>query len=301
MSGVPSLDDLELFLAVAKELSFARAARELGVPPPTLTRRIQRLEQRLDAPLLRRSTRRVRLTDAGALLLERAEGPRRDLREALECLAEDSDSPRGRIRITLPADLARLWLASPLAAFAARHPDIRLELSLTGRLVDLVEEGFDLAIRVGRPQSATLIARRLAVLPTGLYASPSCLAGLLPLAHPRDLEAVNAIVLTGRSADRSWSLSRAREKTEIAPRGNLEADDLGTLISLVASGAGVALLPVPLVAGSQEAGRVVRVLPGWNGPEAPVYAVFLSRRMPLRLRLLLDHLREWLDDHSPGG
>jgi len=300
MSGVPSLDDLELFLAVAKELSFARAARELGVPPPTLTRRIQRLEERLDAQLLRRSTRRVRLTDAGALLLESAEGPRRDLREALECLAEDSDSPRGRVRITLPADLARLWLASPLAAFAARHPDVRLELSLTGRLVDLVEEGFDLAIRVGRPQSATLIARRLAVLPTGLYASPSCLAGLLPLEHPRDLEAANAIVLTGRSADRSWSLSRAREKTEIAPRGNLEADDLGTLISLVASGAGVALLPVPLVAGSQEAGRVVRVLPGWNGPEAPVYAVFLSRRMPLRLRLLLDHLREWLDDHSPG-
>lgn len=300
MSGVASLDDLELFLAVARELSFARAARELGVPAATLTRRIQRLEQRLDAPLLRRSTRRVRLTDAGALLLERAEGPRRDLREALECLAEDSEAPRGRLRLTLPADLARLWLAAPLAEFAARHPEIRLELSLTGRLVDLVEEGFDLAIRAARPESSTLIARRLAALPTALYASPAYLAGLPALEHPRDLEAANALVLAGRSADRAWSLSRGREGVRVAPRGNLEADDLGTLISLVANGAGIALLPVPLVTGSQEGGRLVRVLPGWNGPEAPVYAVYLSRRMPLRLRLLLDHLRKWLDGASPG-
>jgi len=298
MSGVPSLDDLELFLAVARDLSFARASRDLGVPPATLTRRVQRLEQQLEAPLLRRSTRRVRLTDAGALLLERAEGPRRDLREALECLAEDSGAPRGRLRLTLPADLARLWLAAPLAAFAARHPEIRLELSLTGRLVDLVGEGFDLAIRAARPQSATLIARRLASLPTALYASPSYLAALPGLEHPRDLEAVNAIVLTGRSADRSWSLSRGREITQVAPRGNLEADDLGTVISLVVSGAGIALLPVPLVTGSRETGRLARVLPGWNGPEAPVYAVYLSRRMPLRLRLLLDHLRQWLDGAS---
>jgi len=298
MSGVPSLDDLELFLAVARDLSFARASRDLGVPPATLTRRVQRLEQQLEAPLLRRSTRRVRLPDAGALLLERAEGPRRDLREALECLAEDSGAPRGRLRLTLPADLARLWLAAPLAAFAARHPEIRLELSLTGRLVDLVGEGFDLAIRAARPQSATLIARRLASLPTALYASPSYLAALPGLEHPRDLEAVNAIVLTGRSADRSWSLSRGREITQVAPRGNLEADDLGTVISLVVSGAGIALLPVPLVTGSRETGRLARVLPGWNGPEAPVYAVYLSRRMPLRLRLLLDHLRQWLDGAS---
>ncbi len=295
-----SLDDLEFFLAVARELSFARAARALGVPPATLTRRVQRLERQLDAPLLRRSTRRVRLTDAGALLFERADGPRRELREALECLAEDVGTARGRLRLTMPADLARLWLSAPLAAFAARHPDIRLELALTGRVVDLVEEGFDLAIRVARPQSATLIARRLATLPTAMYASPSYLAGLPALEHPRDLESANAVVLSGRSADGSWSLSRARETVHLAPRGNIEADDLGALISLVASGAGVALLPIPLVADSREAGHLVPVLAGWSGPAAPVYAVYLSRRMPLRLRLLLDHLREWIEG-TPAG
>lgn len=300
MVDASSLDDLELFLAVARDLSFARAARALGVPPATLTRRVQRLERQLDAPLLRRSTRRVRLTDAGALLFERADGPRRELRAALECLAEDAGAARGRLRLTMPSELARLWLAVPLASFAARHPDIRLEIALSGRVVDLVEEGFDLAIRAARPQSTSLIARRLATLPTALYASPSYLAGLAALEHPGDLEAANAVVLSGRSADRSWSLSRARESVRLAPRGNIEADDLGALISLVASGAGVALLPVPLVADSRESGRLVPVLPDWHGPAAPVYAVYLSRRMPLRLRLMLDHLREWIEGTSAG-
>lgn len=290
----PSLDDLRLFCAVGRERSFARAARELDVPAATLSRRIRQLEQRLDAQLLRRSTRRVELTDAGALLLERARRPLLGLEEALECLAEESGSARGRLRITMPPELGRLWLAAPLAAFAARHPEIRLELTLSARVVKLVEEGFDLAIRAGEPQSVAAIARPLARLPTALFASPTYLAGLPSIRHPRELEAANALVLAGRSADRAWTLSQGRERAVFTPHGNVELDDLGVLAGMAEAGAGVALLPEPLVAESCRAGRLARVLPGWAGPDAPVYAVYLSRRMPLRLRLLLDFLREWL-------
>jgi DNA-binding transcriptional LysR family regulator len=289
------LDDLQLFCAVARERSFTRVSETLGIPLATISRRVANLEQQLDARLLRRSTRRVEPTDAGQLLLERSEGPLRDLAEALACLAEESGTPRGRLRITMPADLARYWLATPLASFASRHPEIRLELDLSSRVVDLAVEGFDMAIRAGRPDDPALIARRLANMPTALFASPSYLAGLPTLHHPRDLESANALVITGRSSDQAWTLKRGRDRVTVTPHGNVEVNDMTALIGLAAAGAGIVLLPEPKVGEQAAEGALVRVLPGWSGPEAPIFAVYASRRMPLRLRLFLDHLREWAE------
>lgn len=295
-----NLDDLKLFCSVARERSFSRAAEQMGVPPATLSRRVAQLERQLDAQLLRRTTRRVEPTDAGSLLLERAGPPLDALAEAVDCLAEDTGSPRGRLRLTLPADLARYWLAVPLSEFARRHPEIRLELDLSSRVVDLVGEGFDLAIRAGRPPDPSLIARPLANLPTALFASPSCLAALPSIRHPRDLDSANALVIPGRSADREWQLEKGREKASVRPRGNVEVNDMTALVSLAAAGAGIALLPEPNAAAEAAAGSLVRVLPGWRGPESPVYAVYASRRMPLRLRLLLDDLRDWASAAPPS-
>jgi DNA-binding transcriptional LysR family regulator len=288
-----SLDNLKLFCAVARERNFSRVAAELGIPPATLSRRVAQLERELDAQLLRRTTRRVEPTDAGALLLERAEPAIERLAEALECLAEDTGSPRGRLRVTMPADLARYWLAGTLAEFSRRHPEIHLELDLSSRMVDLLEEGFDLAIRAGRPPDESLIARPLANLPTALFASPSYLAALPPIRVPGDLAAANALVITGRSADREWVLEKGREQARVRPQGNVEVNDMTALVSLAAAGAGVALLPEPKVGEQAAEGSLSPVLPGWHGPQSPVYAVYTSRRMPLRLRLFLDHLREW--------
>jgi len=295
-----SLDDLRLFCSVARERSFTRAAELMGVPPATLSRRVAQLEQQLDAQLLRRTTRRVEPTDAGALLAERAAPALAALEEAVDCLTEDAGSPRGRLRVTMPADLARYWLAGALAAFAGRHPDIRLELDLSSRMVDLVEEGFDLAIRAGRPPDDSLIARQLANLPTALFASPSYLAALPPMREPGDLASANALVIPGRSADREWVLTRGREQVRVRPQGNVEVNDMTALVSLAAAGAGIALLPEPKVGEQAAAGSLVPVLPGWHGPESPIYAVYTSRRMPLRLRLFLDHLREWARASSPA-
>jgi hypothetical protein len=151
-STVPaaSLDDLLLFTTVARLkqlLARSRRARPAGAHPEPAYRGAG--EDRLDAQLLRRTTRRVDTTDAGNLLLARSEAPLRSLIEAFDCLGEETRRARGRLRITMPADFAHSWLDAPIAAFAARHPEIRLELDLTGRVVNLVEEGFDLAIRAG--------------------------------------------------------------------------------------------------------------------------------------------------------
>jgi DNA-binding transcriptional LysR family regulator len=288
-----NLDDLRLFCSVARERSFTRASDLMDVPPATLSRRVARLEQQLDAQLLRRTTRRVEPTDAGALLAERVAPALEALAEAVDCLAEDTGTPRGRLRVTMPADLARYWLAGALADFAGRHPDIRLELDLSSRMVDLVEEGFDLAIRAGRPPDDSLIARQLANLPTALFASPSYLAALPPLREPGELAGANALVLPGRSADQEWVLTKGREQVRVRPRGNVEVNDMTALVSLAAAGAGIALLPEPKIGEQAAAGSLVPVLPGWHGPESPIYAVYTSRRMPLRLRLFLEHLRDW--------
>jgi DNA-binding transcriptional LysR family regulator len=138
-----------------------------------------------------------------------------------------------------------------------------------------------------------LIARPLFQMRTRLFASAGYLASLPPIRHPRDLAAVNALVIAGRDSDRTWVLSRGRERASVAPHGNVEVNDLGTLVSLAAAGAGVALLPESKLAGQAVTGSLVPVLDSWRGPDAPVFAVYASRRMPMRLRLFLDHLREW--------
>ncbi len=288
------LEDLQLFAAVARLRSFSRTAAELSIPVATLSRRIAALERRLGAQLLRRTTRRVEPTDAGALLLARADEPLRALADALDCLGEETRRPRGRLRVTMPADFAQAWLAGPIAAFAARHPDIRLDFDLTGRVVNLVGEGFDLALRAGEDVPEGLTARPLAQMPTALCASPGYLAALPALRHPRDLTQVNALVMPARRADQEWLLRHGAQRATIAPRGNLRVNDMTALIQLAAAGAGVALVPLPIARRELDDGRLVDALPGWRGPSVPIHAVYASRRMPLRLRLFLDELRQAL-------
>jgi DNA-binding transcriptional LysR family regulator len=288
------LEALRLFCAVARARSFSRVARERAIPLATLSRRISALERQLDAQLLRRTTRRVEPTDAGSLLLERSEPALAQVDSAVECLSEESGRARGRLRITVPADFARHWLAAPLAGFALRHPDIRLELDVTDRVVNLVEERLDLAIRLGEQPDSSLVARRLATVANGLYASPGYLAALPPLAAPGDVEQLNALTLRGRRADREWRLKHGRREVTVTPRGNLTLNDMGALVALTTAGAGVALLPAPFVEPAVRSGALTRVLPEWEGPSTPVYAVYADRRLPARLRLLLDHLRDWL-------
>lgn len=294
------LDDLRLFSAVAEARSYSAAARKLGMPLATLSRRITALEKRLGVTLLTRSTRHVEPTDAGLLLAQRADPALRELESAIDCLGEESTRPRGRLRITMPPDLARQCLAVPLAGFAARHPDIHLEIDLSARVVDLIADRFDLAIRAGTPSDSTLIARPLAQFAQALYASPSYLASLTALSRPEDLGQVNALVLTGRSIDREWSLTRGRRRVKLRPAGNVRINDMGSVIELAAAGAGVAMMPSAFVMAFVAAGRLTRVLPDWTGPVVPISALYTDRRMPARLRLLLDHLRAWLAENPLG-
>jgi len=292
-SAGADLNDLALFCRVARARSFTRAAQDGGVPLATISRRIAALERSMGTQLLKRSTRRVELTAAGEVLLERAEPAVKALLDAADCLGESTRVARGRLKVTMAADLAHFWLAAPLAEYSRRYPDVRLELDLSARRVDLIGENFDLAVRIGELEDSGLLRRFLARMSNGLYASPSYLAALPPIRSVKDLSQANALTLSARKADREWRLSRGRQRAAIVPTGNVAVTDMGVLMQLTVHGAGIALLPVAFAAEHAAAGRLQRVLPEWQGEPVAIHAVFAERRMPLRLRLMLDLLQAW--------
>ena len=297
-------NDLLIFARVAELGSFSRAAEKLGLPKSTVSRRLAGLERRLGERLLLRTTRRQALTDFGAELLEHARQVAAEV-EAVAALGERRRSaPGGRLRVSMPADIANLLLADALAAFAARYPAIALELDLSARRVDLLGEGYDLAVRMGDlPDDALLAARRLAVFPAGLYAAPAYLAARGEPLEPGDLARHDAVrQLRGNGEPAGWTLVQGDRRWQGVPPGRLGANSPELLIRLARAGAGIAAVPERFALPDVRAGRLRRVLPGWCLPSHDAWAVFPGRAlMPARTRVFIDMLLAAFGDGAPGG
>jgi len=292
----PHIDpnDLLIFASVAELGSFSRAAERLGLPKSTVSRRLAALEQRLGERLLTRTTRRQSLTEFGLQLLEHARQVASEV-EAVAALSERRQAtPSGRLRVSMPSDFASLLLADTLAAFVALYPAIRLDLDLSPRRVDLLGEGFDVALRMGQlPDDASLAARRLAVFSFGLYAAPSYLAEHGDPQHPDDLvryEAVHLLMANGEAA--TWTLSQGDERWQGSPPGRVSANAPELLIKLACAGAGIAAVPDHFAAAEVRRGALRRVLPGWCLPSHTAWAVFPERKlMPVKTRVFIDMLQ----------
>lgn len=287
-------NDLLIFASVAEWGSFSRAAERLGLPKSTVSRRLAALEQRLGERLLTRTTRRQSLTEFGLQLLEHARQVASEV-EAVAALSERRQAtPSGRLRVSMPSDFASLLLADTLAAFVALYPAIRLDLDLSPRRVDLLGEGFDVALRMGQlPDDASLAARRLAVFSFGLYAAPSYLAEHGDPQHPDDLvryEAVHLLMANGEAA--TWTLSQGDERWQGSPPGRVSANAPELLIKLACAGAGIAAVPDHFAAAEVRRGALRRVLPGWCLPSHTAWAVFPERKlMPVKTRVFIDMLQ----------
>lgn len=294
-------DDLVLFARVAEQGSFTAAAQRLGLPKSTLSRRLSALEAQLGERLMLRTTRRLALTEFGQAVLEHAQQVAADTAAAWALAQHRQQAPSGRLRVSMPADLAGLALADTLAEFAQRHPQVELELDLSPRRVDLIAENFDLALRMGDlPDDAHLAARKLAEFSSQLYAAPAWLAAHAPLAHPQDLlrpapEAVRCLMVgtPGRTL-RPWSLAQhgpggAMEVWQGQPAHPVMANSPGLLLSLAEAGLGVALAPRQFAHGAVLAGRLLNLLPGWQTAPVAAWAVFPGRRlMPAKTRAFLE-------------
>ena len=289
----PDADDLVLFARVMESGSFSRAAERVHWPKSTVSRRIAALETRLGEKLLQRSTRKLALTDFGAGVLEHARAVAAEVDGALALALHRQQKPSGRLRISMPADFAQTVAIRVLAQFAIDYPEVQLELDLTPRRVDIIGEGFDLAIRMGDlAEDSQLAARRLATTHWGLYASPDYLARVGEPLLPQGLEAMHGLMLLSRTGDPvPWRLRRGGngEPVTVLPLERTLANAPSLLAQMAEAGVGIAGFDRLLVTDALASGRLQRVLPEWELPGSSCWAVFPERRlMPLRTRVFLE-------------
>ncbi|HZJ54438.1 MAG TPA: LysR family transcriptional regulator [Myxococcaceae bacterium] len=285
------LNRIAVFLRVVELQSFTAAAETLGLPKSSVSRSVARLEESLGVQLLQRTTRTIQLTEAGRLYFEQASRALSELEQAHETLSQLDARPQGPVRITAPADLGALVLAQLAARFVRRTPGITLEFILTGRVVNLVEEGVDLAVRAGPLRDSSLISRRVNGLDGWLFASPAYLDARGTPTSLQDLAAHDCVLFRPRRGETQWTLAGPGGKTQLTVRGPVAADDFIFLREAVLAGAGIGLLPALQCEQDLARGRLVRLLAPYTGPSAPLHVVWpASRHVPKRVLLV----REWL-------
>lgn len=305
---VPSMEqlnpnDLLIFARVAEAGSFSRAAERLGLPKSTVSRRIAQLEDLLGERLMVRSTRRSTFTEFGLQLLEHARLVADEVDSVTALSAHRQVQPTGRLRVSMPGEVAVLFLQDMLAAFLALHPAVSLELDLSARRVDLLAEGFDIALRFGDlADDAQLAARRLAEIPNGLYAASSYLSEYGEPVSPDDLKEHKGVLMLGRNYEPlEWTLTKDGQRWEGAPQSNFSANSMALLVRMALNGTGIVAAPDRFAEPHVRTGALRRVLPDWEVPSVPAWAVFVGRRlMPSKTRAFIDMLQHALNDEANG-
>jgi DNA-binding transcriptional LysR family regulator len=285
------LNRVAVFARVVDEGSFTKAALALGLPKSSVSRSVSLLESELGTRLLQRSSRKLTVTEAGAAYYAQVAGALNAIDTASAVAAEEQSVPRGLVRITAPYGSGNDVFMPILARIVEHMPTISLEVSLTNRHVDLAEEGFDLAIRAGAIQNESLIARKVAEIRPGLFASRDYLKRHGAPAVIADLAAHDCVFFRGERGRTTWTLHSGERVERVEVSGRLGVDDMGAVRNAMLLGVGVALLPPFACAREVSEGAVVRVLPDWVGPTSQLSLVYPSARLvPQRVVLVRDYL-----------
>lgn len=286
------LELLAAFVAVADSGSFTEAAKRLGRDASVVSRRVSQLEEELGVSLFSRTTRRVVLTEVGARYYRRVQSLLEELSSASREASDIAASPQGLLRVSVPVTFGRQWIAPLLPRFLATYPHIRLDVRSSDRFVDVVAEGFDVAIRVGRLRDSSLTARKIASYRNLLVAAPAYLQAHGKPRTPEDLKKHACIGFTGYAGWPDWSLSKAGKRKTIRPQGPLAADNSEVVLSVAIAGAGITFTSDWLAGPALREGKLREVLPGWGGKgEGGVYAVLPPGRLvPAKTRLFVDEV-----------
>ena len=269
------LDDLGIFVAVVEAGGFSAAARVMGARKAHVSRRIQELERRLGVRLLERTTRTVRLSEAGTAYYDRASRAVALALEARAAVDAGRHEPVGVLRITTTQLLAELVLRPVVLTYLKIYPQVSVELDVTSRSVDIVREGFDLALRVGVPADSNLVGRVIGKGRAVCIASPAYLTGVAAPRAPKDLERLDAVTIAGGSSE--WAFQRRGRKIVVRPRQRLSTPSYTLAREAIVAGLGVGRLPSYFVAEDLAAGRLELVLEPWMPPATSVTAVYASR------------------------
>lgn len=289
--------DLRMFAAIADHGNLSAAARHLKVQKSTVSRALALLEDRLGHRLVERTTRHMRLTEAGTLLLAYAHRVAEEIQAAEAAMEALSAEPSGDLRVSVPHGIAQKVLVPLLPAFSSRYPKIRIGIDLSLHNVDLIEEGIDVAIRFGELPPSTMIARKLGVLPIILVASPAYLANAGTPRSIHDIARHRAIGVGAKTTGVRWSFSTPDGREHIHVNPVVSIGEVGLVRELALLGVGIASVPLALIRGDLAAGHLVHVLPGVVRGAPPVYAVYPSRRtLAPKVKVFVDMMAEALAD-----
>jgi DNA-binding transcriptional LysR family regulator len=291
-------EDLAVFVEVARHLSFVEASHRTRTPASTVSRAVARLEDALGVRLLQRTSRKVALTEEGRQLLLRAAPPIDELGEALHGAADKGAELRGLVRVTAPAFTGATRVARALAEFAKTHPGVTIELDASNAVRDLVEERFDLALRVGPLEDADLVARRVWEGSFGLFAPRSVVANVLRGRRSTSRETLEQLPAVVTRASARWRfLGDDGQVTQVSPNARFTVNDPRAAVDVARRGVGVVLAPLEAVPAADR--DLVRITADVGEPEpAQIFAVYPSRRLlPLRVKLAL----EWLADRGTSS
>ena len=287
---------LTVFRTVAELGSFAAASRQLGLSPAAISKNVSELEAHLSARLINRTTRRMSLTEAGALYFERVVRILDDLKEADGALQAAQTTPSGVLRVSAPVTVTLVGLSEAIPKFLDRYPDLSLDLSLDDRRVNLIEEGFDLALRGSdNLEDSGLIARKLMTMEHVLCAAPLYLEKNGRPERPKDLTRHNCIQFSLSDHATKWSFSSGSRSENVPVRGRYKVSSSLAVREALRAGFGLSLIPRMYVADNLASGRLCAVLENWSPNETSLYAVYPSRRyLDSKVRVFLDFLVEEL-------
>lgn len=287
------LSDIEVFVAVVDGGSFTTAASALGISKSYASRRVRALEDQLGARLLDRTTRRVSLTDAGRAYHDQVAPLLEGLADAEQAVAALQAEPRGTLRMAAPTSFGLRWLQPALTRFMERWPGLRVEISFNDRTIDLLADGFDLAIRGGRLADSTLVARRLAPFFGVVAASPAYLARRGRPEQPGDLLHHDCLDYSVRTSQLDWRFTGEGGQLSVPVKARMVADSGRALVVAAVDGLGICYQPDFELLHHIRSGALVQLLPAWRTWDAALYAIYPHRRhLSPKVRLLVEHMAD---------
>lgn len=291
--GIDVLTGMRVFAAVVDQGSFAKAAEKLDLSRGMATRYVAQAEAHLGVRLLNRTTRRLSLTEAGSDYYQRASQILAMVEDAEGAATQEAAEPRGTLRINSSVSFGARHLGDAVTAFLQRHPQVKVDMTLNDRVVDLVEEGFDLAVRIARRIDPGLVARPITRARTVACASPEYLGKHGTPKSPSDLARHNCLTYAYSGLQNEWHFTRKGREYTVKAAGNLHANNGDILCNAASEGLGVTVQPTFLVYELMRRKKLVRILQGWDTDELTIYAVYPNRQfLPPKVRGFIDFLIE---------
>ncbi|KJY82809.1 LysR family transcriptional regulator [Vibrio galatheae] len=291
---------IPIFVTVVESGSFSTAASKLNITKSAVSKRITQLEDELGIRLINRTTRKLSLTEAGQRYYDYVEQSLSLAKQGIDAVSELQGNPRGTLKITAPMSFGVLHIAPLIAEFLDRFPDVEIDLNLEDRMVDMVEESFDVGIRIGHLPLSNLIAKRLAPCKSVLCAAPEYLSRNGNPEKPSDLSHHSCLQYSYYRGGSEWSLISSSNEFRVIPKGRLVVNNSEAIRRAVLGGSGIANLPTFIAGKDIAAGKLQVVLPDYALPNHAIYAVFPQRKhMPLKVRAFIDFVSEKLGTETP--